>query len=155
VNGRAQVEGLRAAAAGIAIREAFAHPTQNIVVHPDRATDDQRPRVLQRLTDARAAGNFAHASVAGIVLEDHDVAGEERPVRTAQVQEHAVMTGHRDDRHLGHERRFPQDGLPHEFFPATPSKRPDRLLHDVRFETEAASPQSSPRPVWRHDTFST
>jgi hypothetical protein len=107
VNGRAQIEGLRAAATDVAIREAFSHLVQNIVVHPDRTTNDQRPRILQRLTDAPAAGNFAHARVAGIVLEDDDVASEKRPVRTAQLQEHAVMTGHRYDRDLGHDRRLP------------------------------------------------
>ena len=136
VNSRAQVEGLHAAATEIAIGEALVHLVENIVVHPDRATDDQRPRILERLTDARATGNFAHAGVAGIVLEDHDVAGEERPVRTAKIQEHAVMAGHRDDRHLCHHRRSLEDVLRHELFPATPSKRPDRP-HELRLETES------------------
>src|SRR5262249_51332789 len=123
VNGRAQIEGLGPAATDIAIREAFPRLVQNIVVHPDRATNDQRPRILQRLTDARATGNFAHARVAGIVLEDDDVASEKRSVRTAQVQEHAVMTSHRYDRHLGHDRRFPRDALRHETLPANSARR--------------------------------
>src|SRR6516164_4723987 len=123
VNGGAQIEGLGAAATDIAIRETFPYLVQNIVVHPDRATNDQRPRILQRLTDARATGNFAHARVAGIVLEDDDVASEKRSVRTAQVQEHAVMTSHRYDRHLSHDRRFPRDALRHETLPANSARR--------------------------------
>src|SRR5262249_3240198 len=79
--------------------------------------------ILQRLTNALAAGNFAHARVAGIVLEDDDVASEKRSVRTAQVQEHAVMTGHRDDQHLSHDRRLPRDALRHETLPAYSARR--------------------------------
>ena len=62
-------------------------------------------RIFQRLADAFAAGNFADAGVAGIVLQHHDVAREERPVRAAQVEQHAVMAGDRHDPHRGDDRR--------------------------------------------------
>ena len=77
VNGGAQIEGLQAAAAGVAIGKAPADAVQNIVVGGDRLADHQRPRVFQRLADALAAGHFADAGAARAVLEDHDVAGEE------------------------------------------------------------------------------
>jgi hypothetical protein len=57
------------------------------------------------LPDALAAGNLSDAGAPGIVLEDHDVAGEEWAVRAAQVQQHAVVSRHRDDQHLGDGRR--------------------------------------------------
>jgi hypothetical protein len=95
-------------------------------------------------------GTFARARVAGIVLEDDDVASEKRSVRTAQVQEHAVMTGHRYDRHLGHDRRFPRDALRHETLPANSARRKIRRtygLHVSRLRAStghaAAAPPSS------------
>ena len=45
--------------------------------------DDQWPRFLQRLADRFAAGHFADASVAGVVSQDDDIAGEQRAVRAA------------------------------------------------------------------------
>jgi hypothetical protein len=56
---------------------------------------------LQRLPDPVASRNFPNPEMAGAVLQDHDVAGEERTVRAAQVHKHAVMTGDRDHLHLG------------------------------------------------------
>jgi hypothetical protein len=39
------------------------------------------------------------------VFQDDDVAGEERAVRTAQVQQHAVASGHGNDLKAGDVRR--------------------------------------------------
>jgi hypothetical protein len=35
--------------------------------------------------------------MAGVVFDNNDVAGEERRMRAAQVHQHAVMPGNRDD----------------------------------------------------------
>ena len=43
-----------------------------------------------------AARHLADAGVAVGVGEDHQVSGEERPVRAAEVQQHAVVAGDRD-----------------------------------------------------------
>ena len=104
VDRRAQVERLRATSTGIAIGEAPPHLAENTVEGADRVADDERPGVIERLPDALAAGNLADASASGVVLEDHDVSSEERAVRAAQVEQHAVVARDRDDEHLGDDR---------------------------------------------------
>lgn len=47
---------------------------------------------------------FAHADMPGAVLEDHDVAREKRPMGAAEVEQHAVMAGHRDHVQVGDDR---------------------------------------------------
>jgi hypothetical protein len=39
--------------------------------------------------------------MAGVIFDNHDIAGEERGVRAAQVHQHAVMAGNRNDLHGG------------------------------------------------------
>jgi len=41
-----------------------------------------------------------------VVLEDHDIAGEKRPMSAAQVQEHSVVAGHGNDLHAGDDGGF-------------------------------------------------
>ena len=79
----AQIEGLLAAAAGVAVGERCAHRRQDVVAGADGLADDERARVLQRLPDLLAARHLADAGMAGIVGEDHEVAGEERRMRAA------------------------------------------------------------------------
>ncbi len=62
--------------------------------------------VFQGLANALAARHFTDAGVAGVVLEDHDVAGEKRAVGAAQVEQHAVVAGHRNNLHAGDDRGF-------------------------------------------------
>ncbi len=52
-----------------------------------------------------AARHFAGSDMAGIVCEENDIAGEERAVRAAEVQEHAVAAGDGDNPHAGYARR--------------------------------------------------
>ncbi len=78
VDGGAQVEGLQAAAAGVAVGELRAHGGENVVAGAERLADDQLAGVFQRLADLLAAGHFADAGVAGTVGENDEVAGEER-----------------------------------------------------------------------------
>jgi hypothetical protein len=67
----------------------------------DGPAEEQAARVVDRLADLLAARDFADAGAAGAVSEDRDVAREERPVRTAQVQQQAVAPGDGDDSKLG------------------------------------------------------
>ena len=53
------------------------------------------------LTDALATGDFPEADVAGVVFQDEDIAGEERAVRAAEIEQHAVLPGDGDDLHFG------------------------------------------------------
>ena len=48
-----------------------------------------------------AARHFADAGAAGAVVQDDEVAGEERPMRAAQVEQHAVVPGDGDNPHFG------------------------------------------------------
>eukprot|EP01022_Parablepharisma_sp_SALTPOND_P016447 TRINITY_DN2409_c0_g6_i1.p1 TRINITY_DN2409_c0_g6~~TRINITY_DN2409_c0_g6_i1.p1 ORF type:complete len:1114 (+),score=348.13 TRINITY_DN2409_c0_g6_i1:941-4282(+) len=101
VDGDAQVEGLQAAAADVAIRKGGARPVQDALVVADGLAHQQRACVLQCLADALATRHLAHAGVAGAVGEDDDVAREVGTVGARQVQQHAVMPGHRDHAHVG------------------------------------------------------
>ena len=68
VDGRAQVEGLQAAAAGVAVGELLLHRAAAMPCSvADRLADHERPRVLERLPDLLAARHFADAGVAGAV----------------------------------------------------------------------------------------
>ena len=42
----------------------------------------------------------------GVVLEDHDVAGEKRAVGAAEIEQHAVVAGHRNNLQAGDDRGF-------------------------------------------------
>jgi len=41
----------------------------------------------------------------GAVFQDDNVAGEERTMCAAEIEQHAVVTGHRDDAHVRDDRR--------------------------------------------------
>src|SRR5207244_6604583 len=93
----AQVESLQAAATDIAIGERVARLLQDAQIIADRLTDQQSASVLDRLANFLAAGNFANAGMPGVVLDDRDVAREERSVRAAQVEQHAVAPSDGND----------------------------------------------------------
>ena len=105
VNHDAQVKGLKAAAAAVAVGKGLPYHVEHRVIGADRLADDQRPRVVQRLTNALAARHLAGAGAAGAVFQDDDVAREERTVRAAEIEQHAVFAGDRDDQHFGHDGR--------------------------------------------------
>ena len=100
---RAQVERLLATPARIAIAERGAHALQHLLHMADGAADDEITRILQRLPDLLAAGHFADAGAARAVGQDSQIAREERTVRAAQVQQHAVAAGHWDDAQLSND----------------------------------------------------
>ncbi|CAM7712099.1 hypothetical protein PHDIMM138B_24040 [Phytobacter diazotrophicus] len=99
VDGGAQVKSLQTPARGVAVSKGAAHLIEDIFVGAEGFADNQRRRVFQSLADFFAAGDFADAGVAGVVGDDNDVTGEERRMCTAQVHQHAVMPGDRDDLH--------------------------------------------------------
>ena len=82
---------------------AFPHGIEDRVIVADRLADGKGFRLFQRLPDFLAAGDFAQAGAAGIVFEDDDIAREERPVRAAQIEQHAVVSGDGHDEHFGND----------------------------------------------------
>jgi len=66
------------------------------VVCADRPAEDQRPSFFEGAADQLAAGNLADPRMSGVVLQDDDIAGEEREMRAAEVEQHAVAAGNRE-----------------------------------------------------------
>ena len=100
VDGRSLIEGLRAATCAVPVGEALANLRDDVPAGADGFADDQGPRVLEGLPDPLAPGDLSQAGVSGVVPQDDDVAREDRRVRSAQIEEHAVIPGDRDDEHL-------------------------------------------------------
>src|SRR5664279_6622342 len=96
MNHDAKIKGLLTSPASITIGELLPNCIEDGVIRSDCLSHDQWPRVLKGLTDALAARHFAGANVASIVPQDDDIAGKQRPMRTAQIEQHAVFTRHRD-----------------------------------------------------------
>ena len=106
MDGGAKVKSLVPAPARIAVCKLFAHRVEGVVPRTHGLAHDKRPGIFQRLPDALPARHFAHACLAGVVLQDHDIAREVRAMRAAQIEQHAVMPGHRDNLHGGNDRCF-------------------------------------------------
>ena len=104
VYGYAQVERLRPPSTGVAVGERAPHVVEHGVVVADAAAGHDRAGILQGALDGFAARHLADAGVAVGVGEDHQVPGEERAVRTTEVQQHAVVAGDRNHRHLADNR---------------------------------------------------
>ena len=105
VNGCSQIIRLNPAPARIAISEFFAHSIEHRIISADGFSDNERPRVLERLPDFFAARNFAKSGALRAVLQDDHIACEEWPVRATEVQQHAVMPSDGDDKHFSDGRR--------------------------------------------------
>ena len=108
VDGGALVEGLAASAADVALAEATPDFGDQFVRSADRCAEQKRPGLLQGQPDPLAAGNLADPDVARAVVQDQQVADEDRGVRAAQVEQHAVLPGHWQDfggRHGGRAHR--------------------------------------------------
>src|SRR5260370_36832427 len=92
---------------GVPILEPFSHGVQNGVVGTEVASDDQVAGFFENLTDSLSSGNLAHARMAGAIGKNRDIAGEVGRVCAAQVQQHAVVTRHRNDAHGRYPWRVP------------------------------------------------
>jgi hypothetical protein len=108
----AEVESLRAAPPGVAVGEVLLHGIDDAIASGNRLSDHHWARVFNRLPDLLAPGNLADACVARAVLEDHDIAREERTMGAAQVEQHAVEPRDRDHGHFGDGR----SGFAHDDF---------------------------------------
>src|SRR5678815_1948902 len=71
----------------------------------DGLADQQTAGVLERLTNLFPARNLTNAGMSGVVLENHEIAGEKRPVRPAEIEQHAVATGDGNHLKLGYQGR--------------------------------------------------
>jgi hypothetical protein len=101
VDGGAQVEGLQAAAAAVAVGEGLLHALQHVQALAQRLAHHMGRGVFQGLADFLAAGHLAQAGAARAVAQDQQVAGEEGGVGAAQVEQHAVAAGHGNDPQFG------------------------------------------------------
>ena len=101
MDGASQIEGLQAAPAAVAAFKALLHLLQHAEVTADGPANEKRTRIFERLADLFTAGNFAHAGASGVVGQDQQVAGEKRPVRAAQVEQHTVAAGNGNDAPFG------------------------------------------------------
>ncbi len=102
---RPQVEGLLAPATAVAVGERVLQRPHQAANVADRLADDEPGRVVERRADLLAAGHLADAGAARVVGDDQQVAGEERAVRAAQVEQHAVTAGDRNRPQRPHPRR--------------------------------------------------
>jgi hypothetical protein len=102
--GDSQIERLQSAAALVSIREGTTHPVEDVTVSPDALADDQRLGFHQRLVDAFAAGHLPCPRASGAIGENDNVASEERAMRAAEIEQHAVLTGDRYDSHRSDDR---------------------------------------------------
>ena len=64
-------------------------------------TQYHRDSVNQSLINHFTARRFTDAGITGVIGKNHNIAGEICVVRTANIEQHAVMPGHRDDLHIG------------------------------------------------------
>ena len=101
LNCRAQIVSLNSPSAGVSLRETPPHGIKHRTVVANRLADNESPRFLQGPSDFFASRNFTQSRVAGAVLQNDDIAREERTMGTAQVQQHAVLAGDRNDQHFG------------------------------------------------------
>src|SRR5438045_6321326 len=104
MNRHTQVERLVPAAAGIAIGKLLAQPLQNAEMVADWAAYHHAARVVDRLPDLLATRHFTNADVPFVVREDRNVAGEEWPMRSAQIEQHAIAPSDWDDAEIRDQR---------------------------------------------------
>src|SRR5689334_15698396 len=97
MNRNPQVKSLQSAPAGITITELITHSGDYVVIAPDALSDQIGLSLFQCGADALAARNLANTHMPRTVFHDEDIAGEERAMRSAQIEEHAIGPGDRYD----------------------------------------------------------
>ncbi|CAH0181955.1 hypothetical protein SRABI106_01121 [Rahnella aquatilis] len=73
--------------------------------------DDMRDGIIEDLQHHAGGGRFAHAGMSGTVFEHQQNTGEITVMCTGNVQQHAVVTGDRNDLHFDNFRRIRHDVL--------------------------------------------
>ena len=98
----AQFEGPRAFAKCVKVSclIAFVYLLNHFIQPGHFLTEHHRDGINQRLVDHLTARGFTYAGVAGVIGKDHDIAGKVRVMRAANVEEHTVMSGNRNDLHV-------------------------------------------------------
>ena len=76
----------------------------HVIQAGDLFSQHQRNSVHQRLINNVTAGRLADAGIPRIVGQYHDITGKPGTMRPADVQQHAVVTGHRNDFHIDNRR---------------------------------------------------
>ena len=101
MDGDPQVKSLVAASTAVAVREAGAKAVEYLLPVAQRLALDQLSGVNQSAADFLAARDFSHTGAARAVGQYQEVAGEKGAVSAAQVEQHTVVSGHRNDLQSG------------------------------------------------------
>ena len=96
----AQVIGLLATPAGVAIGESRADGTQHIVHLGDRAAEYEFPGFFQGFANGLPAGDFADAYLTVTILQDHEVADKDGMVPATEIEQKAVVPRNGDHFHV-------------------------------------------------------
>ena len=99
VNHHPLVEGLETAAVGVQVDETPSDRGEHVVHFADASPDRQISRRFQGSPDSLASRRLADARPAGVVLQEHEIANEDRSVAAAQVQQQTVIPGNGKDGH--------------------------------------------------------
>ncbi|MNP27296.1 hypothetical protein D3C76_1201950 [compost metagenome] len=83
---------------------ALVHALDHFIQPRHLLADHLRDGIHQGLVDHLAAGGFPDAGIPGVIGQHHDIAGKPGVMRAADVQQHAVLTGNRDNLHFGYNR---------------------------------------------------
>src|SRR3954453_7078864 len=100
-----QIKRLPTPPAGITVGKLLSHLPEEVVIISETFIHEEGLRVFQRLANTLASRDFAHAGVSCTVFEKDQIAREERTMRSAQVQKHAVTPGYGDNQHFRNARR--------------------------------------------------
>ena len=99
--GHPQVKSLKTTTAAVTVCKSHAQSVQYIVPTTQSLSQHQRRGVFECEANFFAAGHLAHACVTVAVCQDDQIASKKWPMGTAQVEQHAVVAGHRNDLHAG------------------------------------------------------
>jgi hypothetical protein len=108
--GDSQVKSLVATARAIPVSESFAHAVQDMVPVAKRLAFNQFTGIFQCFADFFPAWHFADTDMSETVRQDKKIAREKRTMSPAQVQQHTVAAGYRNDLYslnAGRRRRRP------------------------------------------------
>ena len=100
------IERLHSTAVRVFTCESFAHCIQHSTICCDRLPLHKRTRIFEHFANLLTAWHLAHTHIACAVFQEHKVARKERRVRSAEIQQHAVLSRDGNDTHAGHNRGF-------------------------------------------------
>ena len=104
MDGGAQIEGLDTTAVAVEIGETRVHLVKDCVAGRERLADNEGLRVFHNAANLFSAGDLAHAGAACVVGEENQIACEKGAMRSAEVKQHGVVSGDRNNTHSGDSR---------------------------------------------------